>query len=71
MLPTKKTGFFGNISVTTSSDGLIFVKRRAKDGRSLSKTSGISWVKFKFCLSLAAARPLHIQSVIELSQTAQ
>ena len=32
-------------SVTTSSDGLIFVKRRAKDGRFFSKNTGIRRAK--------------------------
>ena len=39
-------------SVTTSSDGLIFVKRRAKDGRFFSKNTGVRRAKrrakFKF-----------------------
>ena len=44
----------GIISVTTSSDGLIFVKRRAKDGRFFSKNTGIRRAKrrakFKLCI---------------------
>ena len=41
-------------SVTTSSDGLIFVKRRAKDGRVFSKNTGVRRAKrrakFKLCI---------------------
>ena len=44
-------------SVTTSSDGLIFVKRRAKDGRFFSKNTGIRRAKrrakFKLCIKKA------------------
>ena len=36
------------LSVTNSSDGLIFVKRRAKDGRFFSKNTGVRRAKFKF-----------------------
>ena len=37
-------------SVTNSSDGLIFVKRRAKDGRFFSKNTGVRRAKFKLCI---------------------
>ena len=44
-------------SVTNSSDGLIFVKRRAKDGRLFSKNTGIRRAKrrakFKLCIKKA------------------
>ena len=44
-------------SVTNSSDGLIFVKRRAKDGRFFSKNTGVRRAKrrakFKLCIKKA------------------
>ena len=44
-------------SVTNSSDGLIFVKRRAKDGRFLRKNMGVRRAKirakFKLCIKKA------------------
>merc|ERR1711911_404195 len=44
-------------SVTTSSDGLIFVKRQAKNGRFFSKNAGVRRAKrrakFKLCIKKA------------------
>ena len=51
-------------SVTNSSDGLIFVTRRAKDGRFFSKDTGVGQArqaKFKFRPSFCNLE--HIQSV--------
>ena len=52
-------GLFKNIcSVTNSADGLIFVKRRAKDGHFFRKNTGVRRAKrrakFKFCSYFAA-----------------
>ena len=51
LLQLLKTSF---CSVTNSSDGLVFVKRRAKDGRFFSKNTGVRRAKrrakFKFIL---------------------
>ena len=56
------------LSVPNSSDGLIFVKIQAKDGRFLSKNTDIRLAKrrakFKFCPS--SSRSLRVQSVTNI-----
>ena len=45
-----KYGQNGHRSVPNSSDGLIFAKRRALDGRFLDKNTGFRRAKFTFLI---------------------